>query len=258
MNPPTIHDETMTDDRVVVLCSSPTRELIYGEYGSNRVVKISDQAVVKFGVGVKEEEAKNQIEAYNLLDRDIVCIPRIYRFFSRGLFGYIVMEYIKGRHLEHLESSDIHKISHVVAYFATIRESTVGPLGGGPPRGLLWPENEDLSLGTLRDVEQYFNSRLRRSDKKLAFAHSDAVLCHLDIALRNILFLADGSICLLDWQSAGFYPRLFEVCELRIMLGKEGNFSKLLLDHMERLSDIEEEQASVMLQAWHNQQMYHL
>ena len=137
MNPPTIHDEIMTDDKVVVLCSSPTRELIYGKCGSNRVVKISDQAVVKFGVEVREKEARNQREAYNLLDRDIVCIPRIYRFFSRGPFGYIIIKYIKGRHLKHLEYSDIHKISSVVAYLATIRKSTVSPLDNSSPRGLL-------------------------------------------------------------------------------------------------------------------------
>ena len=128
-----MHDETMTDDEVVALCSSPKRELIYGECGSSRVVKISDQAVVKFGVGIGEEEARNQMEAYKLLDRTIVRIPRIYRFFSRGRFGYIVMEYIKGRHLEQLQASDILKIGHIVAYLATIQGPAVSPLGGVLP-----------------------------------------------------------------------------------------------------------------------------
>lgn len=39
-------------------------------------------------------------------------------------------------------------------------------------------------------------------------------MCHLDIAPRNLLYLADGSVCLLDWATAGFYPRFFEVCVL--------------------------------------------
>ena len=42
------------------------------------------------------------------------------------------------------------------------------------------------------------------------------------------------------------------------MLGNEGNFSKLLLEQMERLSEEEEEQASVMLEAWYYEQKYRL
>ena len=38
----------------------------------------------------------------------------------------------------------------------------------------------------------------------------ELVFCHLDIAPRNLLRQEDGSLCLIDWASAGYYPRLFE------------------------------------------------
>ena len=47
-------------------------------------------------MGVTESEANNQKEAYLLLNPSIVRVPRVYRFFSKGQHGYIVMEYIEG------------------------------------------------------------------------------------------------------------------------------------------------------------------
>ena len=59
----------------------------------------------------------------------------------------------------------------------------------------------------------------------------DLVLCHLNVAPRNILWLEDGSICFVDWEAAGFFPRLFEVCRQRILYGLDGDFNRLLLEN---------------------------
>lgn len=84
------------------------------------------------------------------------------------------------------------------------------------------------------------------------------VLCHLDVAPRNILWLEDDSTCFLDWASARFYPRLFEVSAQRILLGKEGTFNKIALDSLGALSYEEEAEVKLVLKPFHNMQMFHL
>lgn len=49
------------------------------------------------------------------------------------------------------------------------------------------------------------------------------------VAPRNFILLQDGSLCLLDWTSAGFYPRFFESCVLWITRGMRGSVSSDVL-----------------------------
>ena len=152
--PPEIDIHTATIDALVAICSSPSCEIL-GEIlegSGRRVVKISEQAVIKFGIRITESEANNQIGAYLLLEPSIVRVPWVYRFFTKGNYGYIVMEYSKGQYskgqaLAPLEDpSDIRKASHALALMAEISLHIPGPLRFGIARGLLWPENEDLSF----------------------------------------------------------------------------------------------------------------
>ena len=79
------------------------------------------------------------------------------------------------------------------------------------------------------DVERYFNSRLVNGSSQLDFGKYSAVLCHLDVAPRNILWQEDGSICLLDWEYAGFYLRVLEICAQRVLFGRNGNSTEFYL-----------------------------
>lgn len=224
---PEIDVQTATIDELVAFCSSASCETL-GEASSNcgrKIIKVSEQAVIKFGVGVTESEANNQRGAYLLLDQSIVRVPQVHRFFTAGQYGYIIMEYIKGKVLTPLEDQHlIHRVACILAHLSKISCHIPGPLMSGVPRGLFWPENEDLFFKTMLDVERYFNSRLAKGGFQLDLGQSSAVLCHLDVAPRNILWQEDGSICLLDWEYAGFYPRVLEVCAQRVLLGKDGNF----------------------------------
>ena len=47
--------------------------------------------------------------------------------------------------------------------------------------------------------------------ERISLQEEKFVFCHLDTALKNMLYLPDGPICLLDWASAGYYPRYFEL-----------------------------------------------
>lgn len=250
-----IHHDTATDIELVSHCSDPNRKVI-GE--TPWVVKISDRAVVKYGEGVREEEANNLRRAYVLLDRNIVRVPRVYRFFIHGRLGYLVMEYIDGRIVEPPEYPALaNRVAPILNHFKDIRGGIPGPLCGGVSHGLLW-ESDQPDFGTTKAMEDWFNTRLLEDGSMLAFESCEFVLCHLDIAPRNILWLDDNSICFLDWASAGFYPRSFEVALLELMAGKSAGFNQMLLHSMEPLRV--EEQALVwpIMQAWSNSQRFYL
>ncbi|KAJ6087771.1 kinase-like protein [Penicillium canescens] len=105
-------------------------------------------------------------------------------------------------------------------------------------------------------MEKWFNSRLFAHNPKLNLQGYELVSCHLDIVPRNILWLEDGSMCLVDWASAGYYPRLFEFCMQRTFDRIDGNFHSLLLKLMNLLSDQAMAQRNSILCAWRNIQKY--
>lgn len=150
------------------------------------------------------------------------------------------------------EQGLIRRIADILAYLTSIRGSTPGPLGGGASCGILWSEHsEEPHLHSVQDMEEWFNRRLTRQDPRLTFSESELVLCHLDIAPRNFLLLQDGSICLLDWASAGFYPRVFEGCVLRITRGLRDSFDEDALE-LRGLTEEEGIQVDSMMRAYYN------
>lgn len=170
------------------------------------------------------------------------------------------MEFIEGKIYETLTRSQIERVAAILKHFSTITNNTTGSLGGGPSTGLLWPETNDLFISTLSDIEDWFNSRLFPAQglRRVTLQHSKFVLCHLDIAPRNLIWHDDGSIYLLDWASAGFYPQLLEFVSQWITEGKDGNFHSILLQAMAPLSEAEMEQKAPICQALYNIQKYSL
>ncbi|KAG9228248.1 hypothetical protein BJ875DRAFT_389777, partial [Amylocarpus encephaloides] len=102
----------------------------------DNIVKLSDEAVVKFGKGVKEEEAKNQRRASELIDPNIVRVPIIYQFFIKER-GYLVLEYMHGSVLAPVENLlPIDRITNILAHLAKTRNSIPGAISGGVPCGI--------------------------------------------------------------------------------------------------------------------------
>jgi serine/threonine protein kinase len=231
-----------------------------GKYG-NRVVRISDTQVAKFGRGVSHYEALNQQVARELVDAQIVKIPQVQRFFedSDGR-GYIVMEFIEDKILKSLTEVHIERVAAIIQYFSTITGKVAGSLSRGPSIGLLWPETNDLSVNSLSDIENWFNNRLFPAQGlgQVTLQHSNLVLCHLDIAPRNIVWQYDGTVYLLDWASAGFYPRLLEFVSQWLIEGQDEAFHTTLLQAMAPLSKVDMEQKAPICQALYNIQKYSL
>ena len=93
----TLAHDTATNGQLIALCSNPNREVLGGAPYGNEVIKISDQAVIKFGLGVQEGEAENQIRAYSLLNPHTVRVPCVYHSFGNGQLEYIVVENTQGQ-----------------------------------------------------------------------------------------------------------------------------------------------------------------
>jgi serine/threonine protein kinase len=201
------------------VCSrhNPDRIVISEIEGGHSIIRVSNDAVIKCGMHVTQEEADNQKRASQLIDPTIIRVPQVYRYVASSSIGYLVMEFIDGEPLYTFEDPQIcAAITRALAHFARIQSDQPGPLGGGIARGILWMACDSISPSSVIDIETYYNTRQLRQHAQLCLDSFPLSLCHLDIAPRNILRLKDGSLCLIDWASAGFYPRLFEVCTLRI------------------------------------------
>jgi len=75
-----------TDDDIVHLCQHYRvlqLPLLSHELSGRRVVRLSDGIIVKFGLGVTQQEASAQQLASKHVDRDVLRIPQVYRFFER-------------------------------------------------------------------------------------------------------------------------------------------------------------------------------
>ncbi|PSN59015.1 hypothetical protein BS50DRAFT_509324 [Corynespora cassiicola Philippines] len=100
---------TATEDEIIQHCSrsNPGRNIISEFEGGLSVIRISENAVVKCGMGVTKFEANNQQRAHAILDPEIIRIPQVYRFFANGLDGYLIMEYVNGQPISSIKDPDI-------------------------------------------------------------------------------------------------------------------------------------------------------
>lgn len=208
---------TATIDDLVGRCQSSGCEILCAISGGTSVVKISDHAVIKFGQGITEDEWLIHKKAFDMIDRRRIRVPQPYRYFARDEIGYLVMEYLDGKPVNPLDSSYSTAVSAIFSHLWEISCDTPGSLSGGASRGVLWSDYHDFVPRATSDLEAYFNVRLPSIvETRLDLSTLKFVLCHGDLAARNILTLHDGSICLIDWATAGFYPRIFDICSLQV------------------------------------------
>lgn len=149
------------------------------------------------------------------------------------------MEYIGGCTQHVPGKNQIQKIQDILRYFATIQGNCHGLLRGSCNRGIFWQDSGEPHFRSIQQSERWLNLRTPNCKERLVLEPDPLVLCHLDLALRNILWLQGGQVCLLDWASAGFYPRLFEACAMKIMEGSYGNHEAEVRNRMDSFSEDE-------------------
>lgn len=147
------------------------------------------------------------------------------------------MEYVKGQALSLIKDPNFYLevMVKVLKHFEQVQHDKPGPFHGGLACGQLWLDYDSIAPRTIVDVEEYYNRRQLKTLPHLNLKEYPLVFCYLDIAPRNILVLADGSLCLIDWASAGFYPRLFERCALKLNIDKEGDWNAKLFELLDKL-----------------------
>lgn len=252
-----LHWETATDDELVLHCmrSNPNRVVISEFDGGLSIIKLGD-AVIKCGYGVSEYESMNQKHAYNILSSTIVRVPKVYRYFSHELRGYLIMEHIPGQPLSLVPNPEIYltSVAILLRTFEGIHRANPGPLHDGDAVGKFWLDDDTVSLNTISDVECYFNERQLRDLTPLKLVGYSSVLCHLDLAPRNIIVMDDHSLCLLDWSSAGFYPRVFERAALDLNIKTDNVWNTQLLQHLDELEPEEISQVQLLKKAYYRSQ----
>lgn len=195
----------------------------------NLVIRLSEKVAVKFGNGVVNAEACPLHFAHEHLDPGLVRVPQSIQFFTDDTnrawpIGYLVMELVSGMPLDEIENVEAASlttrltriIEHI--HMHTFTHTIAGPLGGGRARGLLWSEySSGQGFQTTKDLQTYLQTRLAVVDGpgNIDVTKSQLCFCHLDISPRNILLGADGSMTLLDWGCAGFYPSIFETWSIQ-------------------------------------------
>ncbi|PBP16597.1 hypothetical protein BUE80_DR012673 [Diplocarpon rosae] len=234
-----------SDEEIILLCRNP--QSLYGR-GS---AKILDSVFVKFGLGIMPAEAATLKYVWEQVDHNVLRVPQPYRYFQDNslgpelIIGYLVMEYIDGislsRYLEYATAEEQEAvIDAVVGLLNQLARVPVpaaqgpGPVGGGPPRGYLWSDGGIMSsFESLMDMESWLNRILMDyqpgyKGDLFDFTSSNLYLCHTDLAPRNLIRQQNGQLVVLDWGSAGFFPRVFEIYAFRTRADREPLFTQIL------------------------------
>jgi hypothetical protein len=237
---------SITNEAITDLCQDGT--LLSAELNSTKVVLVLPDIVVKFGIGVHQQEATTLDYAYHHANSTAIRVPQVFRFFTNGKFaglpfGYIVMEHITGVNLEQIATDQrpdlITRVANAMNHLSQIPippQQTPGPVDGGAPRGYLWTDyGACASFGSLRQMEDWLNRRLDLSAHQLPrldLSFTTLAFSHMDIARRNIILTTDDEICFVDWAFAGFYPPFFQRFCLEWCSSDSTSFVRSLLDQL--------------------------
>ncbi|KIV98373.1 uncharacterized protein PV09_09792 [Verruconis gallopava] len=246
-----------TDTEIISRCHA-SGDLLSDSSCSNKVVKISSNIVVKYGNFVKEGEFFNQQIAFQLLDPNIVRVPAPYRFIQDGPIGYLVMDFAEGEVPCTKQALAVApRLRQILSHMHNIRGETPGALSGGVVEGALWPNNVPI-FKDRRNLEDWLTRRLKRPGSRISFEDQPLVMCHMDFSPRNLVICNSNktvTVTLLDWSSAGYFPRIFDYIPYKFSPLDTGFFLNLE-PHLASLSPQEKQTAKDVVQALENCQVF--
>ena len=208
-----------------------TGSVIYHE-GGNKIVRISQNLVIKGGFSVLPSEAANMRFATQTLNLPVPKVRRVFNIkASEDIWGttcYIMMDYVKGTSVDKcwselpkgLKSKIISQLASMINQMqSTVVAGPPGPVGCTKSRlmGLWFSDYGAGPFETLGEMEDWFNYALEISQKfnqalpgTPRFILKKLVFSHMDVAPRNLLIDENSNVWVIDWACAGAYPPGFE------------------------------------------------
>lgn len=214
---------------------------ILKEHSGRRIVRVGIHFIVKYGAGVSLTEGENMLFVKQF---STIRIPHVYALYSRQNGGdnlptnYIVMENIVGDSLEScwvslnteakLAISDQLRI-HLTQLRQIPSPGYFGSLGKRPfEHSVFWAgddadrqvisgpfDSEGQMLEAMVQKYLHNNPGYRKSEYysrmlPLVLHNHASVFTHGDFQRKNVLVRNDGTLIMIDWEAAGWYPSFWE------------------------------------------------
>lgn len=206
-----------------------------------RIVRVGPHFIVKYGMNVDLKEGQNMLF---VRQNSAVPVPTLYALYSHHQEGkkrptvYIVMENIAGESLESGWSSlDPTAKSDVARQlrqcFEQLRQIPSHGYFGGLGRQqfdhpVFWTDDEgfrrvfsgpfDSERQMLDAIVEKYRQTNRNYNKAeyyarvlpVAIKNHDPVFTHGDFQRKNVVRKSDGTVVIIDWEAAAWYPSYWE------------------------------------------------
>jgi hypothetical protein len=192
------------------------------------IVQVSATELIKGPCSEQELEAMRYVGQHTH-----VSIPRVHRTYRRRNGMFIAMDFIQGKGLDCVWSgltADEKKMTarRVWDQLQSLRAAipfqqsdlAVGSVCGGSvfepavSQGFIGPFEKLGEFHTLLRDKALVGPEMERFSHFWTQDGSDvrwhSVLTHADLAPRNIIYSEDGSLTLIDWETAGLWPEYWE------------------------------------------------
>ncbi|KAE9380835.1 phosphotransferase enzyme family protein [Stipitochalara longipes BDJ] len=220
-----------------------TSQDILKEFTGRRIVRVGTHFIVKYGVNVSVTEGENMLFVKQF---STIQIPTLYAIYSSHYDGesrptnYIVIENIPGDTLESRWVSLDEEAKSAIAgqlrtFFTQLRQipspGYFGCLKKRPFEDYVFWTGDDpdwqvvVSAGPFDSEEQFLeavvqkyrheNPEFQKSEYysrilPLVLRNHAPVFSHGDFQRKNIVVRNDGTLVMIDWEAAGWYPSFWE------------------------------------------------
>ncbi|KAK4041107.1 kinase-like domain-containing protein [Parachaetomium inaequale] len=186
----------------------------------NPVFRVGDHFAVKFGSGANLQEGENQLFVQQSTS---IPVPKVYALFydEATKTNFIVQEYIPGKSLERvcgkLGIPDKQAI-------ATQLRRNLDELRSYP--------HPDPAISGPQETEEQWLPLIRRHYHAIFRGHNP-VFTHANFFPGNLILREDGTVVIIDWEHAWWYPSFWEYCSAMLILKYYDDWGQWLAEMMD-------------------------
>jgi serine/threonine protein kinase len=218
----------------------------------NPVFRVGDHFAVKYGVRVNLQEGENQLFVQQSTN---IPVPKVYALFhdEATKTDFIVQEYIPGRSLERVwgklgvpdkqaiatqlrQNLDELRSIPAPGHFGGIWRQPTQEYHFEDGTRIGYPHSDPAISGPQETEEQWVEAMWRCLDSRLemeevrlqlplirrhyhaVFRGHSPVFTHANFFPGNLILREDGTVVIIDWENAGWYPSFWEYCSAMLIL----------------------------------------